>query len=102
MKFYKVNNLLDFMGNPSYKGLVIEEFVPGSQVYAHDASECVIATNEDFQGQHADLTLLTQEQYQTEAQRIKDAYPPPPETQIQELQAQNAQMLLALVQGGLM
>lgn len=77
MKFYKINNLTDLFGQPNYRGLDIERFIPGSQAYTSDLGTCVIATKQVDFGGHADVSELTQEQYLTEKQAIFDAYPKP-------------------------
>jgi len=106
IKFYHINNLLDIFGRPDYKGLNLDVFVPGSQVLSHDFRECIIATTEDFQGYHEDLTELTEEQYIAERERIKSEYPTSTDT-IQELQnrlqeAEQAVLELSILIGEVM
>jgi len=107
MKFYLIKNLLDTFGNADYKGLNIEQFVRGSQVCSYDLTECVIATYEDFQGQHEDLIELTEDEYKAEVKRIKSEYPPSPEEQEKELQtrlqeAEQAVLELSTIIGEMM
>lgn len=60
--FYKINNLMK--GNSAdYKGLNLELFVPGSQIYKPDLSFCVIETQEENEVIHPDLTLLDEAGY---------------------------------------
>ena len=63
MKFIKIDTLLNMFDQPDYKGLDINKFKPGSQVYKQDLSECAIATTEDEIPNDNALTLLTQEEY---------------------------------------
>lgn len=63
MKFIKIEPLLNMFGQPDYKGLDINKFVPGSQMYMQDLSHCAIATTEEEIPVNAALTALTQEEY---------------------------------------
>lgn len=92
MKFYLINNLTTQFGEADYKGLNIQKFIAGSQVYAHDFSRCVIATNEDDFIGHPDVTELTQEQYVAEKQAILEAYPKTRETIEETITAQQTQI----------
>lgn len=107
MKLLKISNLVgQFGGQVDYKGLNIDQFIPGSQVYKHDFSYCIVATFEESTSLHSDVTELTPEQYSVEKQviiaEIQELTPPPVEDRITQLEAENAQMLLALVNGGLL
>lgn len=66
MKFYKILNLLNMFGQADYKGLDIDQFIAGGQVYytnEQNTTEALIATNENFNGVHPDLIELTESQY---------------------------------------
>lgn len=64
-------------GQIDYKGLDIDKFIPGSQVYAHDVTECVIATSEDYNGENPDVIELTQEEYELKAEELRATHPEP-------------------------
>jgi hypothetical protein len=103
MLFLQVNNLLDIFGQPDYKGLDIDQIVTGSPSYPNDFAYCVMATNEPTVPTHPDIVILTEDEYVTKRQTIesnlKSISVP---DKIETLESQNAQMLLALVNGGLM
>jgi hypothetical protein len=105
MKYFKIVNLLNIFGQADYKGLDIEKFIAGSQMYKSDFSECAIATNEETIPVHPELTEISEADYITYRNLIiqeQQAQKQSTEQQVADLRAQNAQMLLALVQGGLM
>ena len=105
MLFFKVSNLQTKFGQSDYKGLDISQFISGSQCYAQDMSYCLIATNEIVTITNVDLVELTETDYDTQRQVIESAIiqiQQSADQKISDLQAQNAQMLLALVTGGLM
>jgi hypothetical protein len=57
-----------------YKGLDINQFLPGSQAYHPEDGTCVIATDEDLSSfAHDDVTILTEAEYVTERAVITDA-----------------------------
>lgn len=92
-------------GQPDYKGLDINLFVSGSQVYDLEAGICFVKTNEQSAPQNSDITVLNEADYITGTDAIKTAMQTQEQTmeqKVQGLEAQNAQMLLALVNGGLM
>ena len=65
MKFIKVSfnsalnvNIID------YKGLDINLFIAGSQLYPNDVSWCAVATTEDLTNfSHPDVEIITEEEY---------------------------------------
>lgn len=62
MKYVKITNLFPPEGGIcDYKGMNIDLFVPGKQVY--DGSTAYLATLEDVIPQHSDITELTEEEY---------------------------------------
>ncbi|WP_411552303.1 hypothetical protein [Paenibacillus lautus] len=69
MKFYKVTSLQLF-GQYDYKGLDIDKFIPGSQVYNDIDNEFSVATTEVlFQG-HPDVAEITEAEYTTYRDRV--------------------------------
>lgn len=74
MKFLKVNNyrVENIFGyvEISYKGLDIDQFVPGSQVYPPEEF-CLVATKELNYSRHNDLIELTEEQYRISRAEIE-------------------------------
>ncbi|MBV4423254.1 hypothetical protein [Clostridium tyrobutyricum] len=63
MKFVKINNFWNMFGQPDYKGLDINKFEPGSQLYPANSTYAVVATNEGLSSLPTDIEELTQEQY---------------------------------------
>lgn len=61
--FIKVIGFIGDNGHSDYKGLNIDNFVAGSQVYDFDNKVCIIETNEDYTGSNPDLQVLTKEEY---------------------------------------
>lgn len=103
--YLKIINLFDMFGQPDYKGLDINLFVPGSQVYDLKAGICYVKTSEQSVPQNADITVLSEADYIAGTNVIKEAIQTSEQTmeqKVQDLQSQNAQMLFALVNGGLM
>lgn len=98
MKFYNIKNILPQpfgSGQIDYKGLDIDKFIPGSQVYAHDVTECVIATSEDYNGENPDVIELTQEEYEAKVEELKATYLDPEPTP-DEMIAQQQEQIDAL------
>lgn len=100
MKYVKINNFYNSFGQPDYKGLNLNQICAGSQLYPPSATYCVIATNEELTTLPTDVVEITEEQYNTEKANMPE--PSIQEDDIKTLKAQNAQFLLALVNGGLM
>lgn len=63
MKLVKVSNLMTIFNSADYKGLDINKFIAGSQIYKKDMSECAIATTEETIPAQVDLVELTEQQY---------------------------------------
>lgn len=104
MKFIKINNATNQFGQWDYKGLDINQIITGSQEYQKDGTICVIATNEEGFS-NPDIFELSEVEYITLRNSIKTFNSQDQvtlETRTTELETQNAQMLLALVNGGLM
>jgi hypothetical protein len=102
MKFIKILNLSNGSGQVDYKGLDINQFIPGSQVYPIDASFCLVATNESLSILPDDVQELQQSDYITQGTDIRNQIINNGTDPISQLKAQNAQMLIALVAGGVM
>ena len=64
MFFYLVTNLKTY-GAIDYKGLNIDKFIAGSQVYNDADNEFAVASTEDFKVVHADVTKLSESDYTT-------------------------------------
>ncbi len=102
--YYKISNILDSTGRCDYKGLDTDKFVSGSHVYTTDYKICLVNSTEEVTPTNTDVTVLTKAEYLEEKQNIIVSFPPKPltaEEKIADLEQQNAQMLLALVNGGL-
>ena len=99
MRFFNIKNIKPYAGGGiiDYKGMDIEKFVPGSQVYAYDVSECVVATNENWEGSHPDVIELTQAEYTEKAEELKATYPEPePQPDPAAMQAQLDALTIAM------
>lgn len=73
MKFLKISDLMNAFGQPSYKGLDISKFVPGSPRYPIDFSFCILATEEDFE-HHEDILELSESEYVVLKSQIEDEH----------------------------
>lgn len=65
MKTYKISNLHQADGMCDYKGLNINKFIAGSQVYDLSNNLCLIKTTEESIIQNADITILADQEYNT-------------------------------------
>lgn len=65
MKLVKIINLQNQFGQLDYKGLDISKFIPGSQVYSKDLTECAIATTQEDIPANPDLIEMTEDEYTT-------------------------------------
>ncbi|MBV4417608.1 hypothetical protein [Clostridium tyrobutyricum] len=63
MKYIKINNFYNLFNQPDYKGLNLDEIIPGSQLYPANSTYAVVATNEGLSSLPTDIEELTQEQY---------------------------------------
>jgi hypothetical protein len=61
MKILKIINLGE--GKLDYKGLDINRFIPGSQLYAEDYSVFYVYTAEENIPDHPDVQIVSQEEY---------------------------------------
>lgn len=104
MNILKISNILPQGGGMlDYKGLDINQFVPGSQVYANDTSFVLLKTQQDNIPQHEDIMVISEVDYQTEIEMLAANRPKPIEQQIAE-QEQRLQLIQAalddLILGG--
>jgi|GEM_PF-6394916 len=60
--FYKVSNLVKF-GEYNYKGLDIDQFITGSQIYDDKNNSFAVVSTEDFSGSNVDVKRLTEQEY---------------------------------------
>lgn len=96
MQGLKISNLLpEGGGTCDYKGLNIEMFVPGSQIYPNDEQACYVITNEEDIPKHDDIVLISTAEYEAarEMYIINPVRQPSPE----DLQKQIDAMQLALM-----
>ena len=100
MKFIKVKNLRQQTGACDYKGLDIDLIVTGSQLYPSDDNSAYFMYNGEVVN-HIDLSIITQDEYEKVKNIEIDTEKPTLESEVNMLKEQNAQMLLALVNGGL-
>lgn len=61
--YYKIKNLIQSNGNADYKGLDINLFVPGKQVYDFEMNQCMIETTEEELISHSDLEVVNEGTY---------------------------------------
>jgi hypothetical protein len=103
--YFRIVNNIDSFGRPDYKGLNLEQVVTGSYIPDEATNSCYLATNQEEIPVHADLIKITEAEYmtyRTNYLNLKKNEAQTAEQRITELESQNAQMLLALVNGGLM
>lgn len=60
--YLKINNIKTQTGQIDYKGLDIEKFIPGSQVYPQDLRFCLVETLE-VTSESEDVVVLSVEEY---------------------------------------
>ncbi|OAB46052.1 hypothetical protein [Paenibacillus glacialis] len=77
--FYLITNLTTF-GVYDYKGLDIDQFLAGSQVYNDADNEFSVASTEDYQGGHVNVTMIGESDYTT----YRETYLPKPVEPITE------------------
>ncbi|MBS7527838.1 hypothetical protein KHM83_14230 [Fusibacter paucivorans] len=70
MKYVKVKNYIMNNGTCDYKGLNIEKFVGGGQLYRRNHVDCVIATYEDTIPSHSELEEVSEELYNSTKSEI--------------------------------
>lgn len=87
---YKIINFITPTGQADYKGLDIDRFTPGRQLYPADFSFCVIMTDEEFQ--HNDITEITQQEYDDIKKTIQENTPKTDAEKLEDLQSKNDQL----------
>ncbi|MFW5436260.1 hypothetical protein [Paenibacillus apiarius] len=97
-----VNIMPERGGNCDYKGLDIDKFIPGSQVYPSGTRDCYVITEEENIPEHEDITLITTEEYEAASAAEQNVqHEPGPIEQLQEenkeLRKQIDAMQLALL-----
>lgn len=70
MRYFKIINLINKFEQCDYKGLEINQFIAGSQVYASDNSCCLIATNENITTIPTDVIELQEVDYDTQKTQL--------------------------------
>lgn len=77
-------------GNYDYKGLDIDKFVPGTQVYPSGTRDFYVITEQEDIPEHEDIHLITTEEYEAayEAERNRQHEPGP----IEQLKAENEEL----------
>lgn len=97
MKYVKIINLFPPQGGVcDYKGLDIDLFVAGKQVY--DETTAYIATTEDTIPAHADLVELTEQEYLNYKQEIENR--PRPLTETERIELMEKAMEDLILSGG--
>lgn len=81
MNYYLVVNLKKF-SEYDYKGLDINSFVAGSQVYNDVDNEFAVASTEEIDGEYPEVTKLSESDY--EAYREEFSQKPVTEIELQE------------------
>ncbi|WCR29708.1 hypothetical protein L3476_13870 [Paenibacillus thiaminolyticus] len=77
-------------GNCDYKGLDINKFVSGSQVYPRGTRDFYVITEQEDIPEHPDIQFVTEEEYEAayEAERNRPREPGP----IEKLQSENEEL----------
>lgn len=69
MRYFKINKLIN-NNKCDYRGLDINQFIPGSQQYAKDNSCCVLATNENIATLPTDVMELQETDYNSQRAQL--------------------------------
>lgn len=77
MKFVKISNLIQMNGIADYKGLDIDKFVPGMQLYPNlrENNICMVVTLEENIPTYKDIKIVTEEEYNLFKEEIKKDSP---------------------------
>ncbi|MCY6957970.1 hypothetical protein [Clostridium brassicae] len=98
MNILKIQKLIKFNGEYDYKGLNIDLFVAGSQIYFDkniDNAYCYVKTMEDNISKYEDITEVSEEEYNKAKQNKDD------ERKQQEQQKQSVEGRLSAIEIGL-
>ena len=107
MTYLKIENIQGEFGSIDYKGLDIDKFVAGSQLYAQDFNSVHVLTNENLEGWTLpkDVTIITKEEYDVyKANMPKPVEPLDWDAEIRALKAtqkEQDEMIMSLLLGGL-
>lgn len=99
MEYIKVINLFNLGGTADYKGLDLQKIVPGTQLYPVNENYCIVGYNGDIPN-HADLTVVTEEEWLNLRTEIENNQPKSPIQELEEKQALMQQALDELLLGG--
>lgn len=95
--YIKITNLANAQGQCDYKGLNINQFIAGSQVYDLANNIALIKTSENVTIVNADITILTEADYNTQKQQIETAQKTnQPKSEVEELKSRVDLMQKAL------
>lgn len=89
--YYKIKNLIQPNGNADYKGLNVNLFIPGKQVYDLQSNECAVETTEEL-FEHEDVQQITIEEYFAFKDRAEDKEQSNLYDEVQILKAENAEL----------
>lgn len=102
MKFIRIENFLDMFGQPNYRNLDINAIYAGSQLHLVDENQYIFATYEDAQAEQ-DVVLISEEEYTRIRETMLSKEPEYQNSiadEINALKKQNADLLLMLVESG--
>lgn len=99
--YVKIININD-NGNIDYKGLNINCFISGKQIYDYNNNYCIVETTESISINNIDLFILTEEQYFQEKAIIEtnnnQNKPLSLEEQIEGLKAKNNELQVSIIE----
>lgn len=78
MNIIKINNLIKSNGEADYKGLDINKFIAGKQLYSSNFiknNTCMVITLEEDIPTHKDVKIVTEEEYNLFKEEIKQNSP---------------------------
>lgn len=95
MIILKINKLTDLFGRIDYKGLDIDKFICGSQLYAEKLEYCYVATTEEFTNLHEDITIVDEVEYSNFKKSLEEIMAK--KTEIEQLKEQNIMLENAIL-----
>ncbi|MCW3793511.1 hypothetical protein OM416_18105 [Paenibacillus sp. LS1] len=101
MVYLKIVNIVSNNGVIDYKGLNIDLFVPGSQVYPLSGNYCLLGTTQEVVvGFHEDVIVLTAEDYESLKNEFITSQPVlmDYEKEIRQLKDENLELQMALIE----
>ncbi|WP_268623899.1 hypothetical protein [Paenibacillus alvei] len=96
MQGLKISNIYsEYGGDLDYKGLDVEQFVPGSQIYPANEGICYVITNEEEVPEHSDIVMITTDEYEAARDKyvVNPVRPPSPDAMQQQIDALQASVL---------